>query len=79
MSSEADQSAEFQNVIEGTITRKCMIKIDDSRSQDQLRSKGYGDKDNNSYLLETYEALYLLYLNRLIITNGSVNARPARR
>src|SRR4026207_335587 len=72
MSSEADQNTEFQNVIEGALTRKCMIKIEDSRSQDQLRNKGFGDKDDNNYLLETYEALYLLYLNKLIITNGSV-------
>jgi tRNA-intron endonuclease, archaea type len=72
MSSEADQNGEFQNVIEGVLTRKCLIKIQDSRSQDQLRNKGFGDKDDNNYLLETYEALYLLYLNKLIITNGSV-------
>jgi len=72
MSSEADQNTEFQNIIEGALTRKCMIKIEDSRSQDQLRNKGFGDKDDNNYLLETYEALYLLYLNKLIITNGSV-------
>jgi tRNA-intron endonuclease len=72
MSSEADQNGEFQNVIEGALTRKCLIKIKDSRSQDQLRNKGFGDKDDINYLLETYEALYLLYLNKLIITNGSV-------
>ncbi|HSA73315.1 MAG TPA: tRNA-intron lyase [Nitrososphaeraceae archaeon] len=72
MSSEADQNGEFQNLIEGTLTRKCLTKIKDSRSQDQLRNKGFGDKDDNNYLLETYEALYLLYLNKLIITNGSV-------
>ncbi|MGI8720294.1 MAG: tRNA-intron lyase [Nitrososphaeraceae archaeon] len=72
MSSEADQNGEFQNVIEGILTRKYLIKIQDSRSQDQLRNKGFGDKDDNNYLLETYEALYLLYLNKLIITNGSV-------
>lgn len=72
MSSEADQNGEFQNLIEGILTRKCFTKIEDSRSQDQLRNKGFGDKDDNNYLLETYEALYLLYLNKLIITNGSV-------
>ena len=73
MSSEADQNSEFQNVIEGVLTKKCLIKITDTRSQDQLRNKGYGDKEDNDYLLETYEALYLLYLNKLIITNGSMD------
>lgn len=73
MSSEADQNSEFQNVIEGVLTKKCLIKIIDTRSQDQLRNKGYGDKEDNDYLLETYEALYLLYLHKLVITNGSID------
>lgn len=73
MSSEADQNSEFQNVIEGFLTKKCLIKIIDTRSQDQLRTKGYGDKEENDYFLETYEALYLIYLNKLIITNGSID------
>jgi tRNA-intron endonuclease, archaea type len=72
MSPEEDQNSEFQNIIQGVLTKKCLIKIDDIRSQDQLRNKGYGDKENNNYLLETYEALYLLHLNKLVITNGDV-------
>lgn len=73
MSSEADQNSEFQNVIEGVLTKKSLVKIVDARSQDQLRNKGFGDKEDNDYLLETYEALYLLYLNKLVITNGSID------
>ena len=73
MSSEADQNSEFQNIIEGVLTKKSLIKIIDTRSQDQLRTKGYGDKEDNDYFLETYEALYLIYLNKLIITNGSID------
>jgi tRNA-intron endonuclease len=73
MSSEADQNNEFQNVIEGILTKKGLIKIVDTRSQDQLRNKGYGDKEDKDYFLETYEALYLLYLNKLVITNGSID------
>lgn len=72
MSPEEDQNSEFQNIIQGVLTKKCLIKIDDFRSQDQLRNKGYGDKEDNNYLLETYEALYLLHLNKLVITNGNV-------
>jgi hypothetical protein len=44
MSSEADQSAEFQNVIEGTLTRKCMIKIEDSRSKTSFAVKDMATK-----------------------------------
>ena len=72
MSPEEDQNSEFQNIIQGVLAKKCLIKIDDFRSQDQLRNKGYGDKENNNYFLETYEALYLLHLNKLVITNGDV-------
>lgn len=72
MSLEEDQNSEFQNIIQGVLTKKCLIKIDDFRSQDQLRNKGYGDKEDNNYFLETYEALYLLHLNKLVITNGDV-------
>ena len=72
MSPEEDQNSEFQNIIQGILTKKCLIKINDFRSQDQLRNKGYGDKENNNYMLETYEALYLLHLNKLVITNGDV-------
>ncbi len=73
MSSEEDQNSEFQNVIEGVLTKKSLIKIVDTRSQDQLRNKGFGDKEDDDYLLETYEALYLLYLNKLVLTNGSID------
>lgn len=73
MSSEVDQNSEFQNIIEGVLTKKCLTKIVDARSQDQLRNKGYGDKEDNEYLLETYEALYLLYLNKLVINNGNID------
>lgn len=73
MSSEADQNSELQNVVEGVLTKKCLIKIADTRSQDQLRNKGYGDREDNDYLLETYEALYLLYLNKLVITRGRID------
>ena len=73
MSSEADQNSEFQNVVEGVLNKKCLIKIIDTRSQDQLRNKGFGDREDNDYLLETYEALYLLYLKKLVITSGRID------
>lgn len=73
MSSETDQNSELQNVVEGVLTKKCLIKIADTRSQDQLRNKGYGDREDNDYLLETYEGLYLLHLNKLVITSGRID------
>jgi tRNA-intron endonuclease, archaea type len=73
MSSEADQNSEFQNVVEGVLTKKSLIKIIDTRSQDQLRNKGFGDREDNDYLLQSYEALYLLYLKKLVITSGRID------
>jgi tRNA-intron endonuclease, archaea type len=73
MSSEADQNSEFQNVVEGVLTKKSLIKIIDTRSQDQLRNKGFGDREDNDYLLESYEVLYLLYLKKLVITSGRID------
>jgi tRNA-intron endonuclease, archaea type len=73
MSSEADQNSEFQNVVEGVLTKKSSIKIIDTRAQDQLRNKGFGDREDNDYLLESYEALYLLYLKKLVITSGRID------
>ena len=55
------------------MNKKCLIKIIDTRSQDQLRNKGFGDREDNDYLLETYEALYLLYLKKLVITSGRID------
>lgn len=74
MSSEADQNSEFQNVVEGVLTKKYLIKIIDTRSQDLLRNKGFGEREDNDYLLETYEALYLLYLKKLAITGGRIDS-----
>ncbi|MDX1372724.1 MAG: tRNA-intron lyase, partial [Nitrososphaeraceae archaeon] len=41
------------------------IAIDSVQQQDQLRNKGFGEKINNTFFVEPYEALFLLYNNRL--------------
>ena len=57
---------ELPYVIEAFLVEKELkIIVNDTRSQDQLRSKGFGEKEDSQYLLKPYEALYLIYSKRL--------------
>ena len=58
-----------QSVIEGHLGGNGKIVIVNARFQDELRTKGFGEKENAQYVLKPYEALYLLYLNRLMLKN----------
>ena len=62
-----DNDTEFAFVIEGIIDRNGVIVIESVKQQDQLRSKGYGEKIKDMYILENYEALFLLYCKRLVL------------
>lgn len=62
-----DNETEFAFVIEGVITRNGVVIIESVKQQDQLRSKGYGEKIQDMYILESYEALFLLYSKRLFL------------
>ena len=57
---------ELPYVIEAFLVEKELkITVKDTRFQDQLRSKGFGEKEDSQYLLKPYEALYLIYSKRL--------------
>lgn len=43
------------------------ILVDDVRVQDELRTRGYGEKEGNEYVLKPYEALYLMQAKRLTV------------
>lgn len=64
--------SEFENiVIEARIDKKNkMVKVTDKKNQDQLRTKGYGENFKKEYLLYYYEALYLLFIKKLVIKNS---------
>jgi tRNA-intron endonuclease len=55
--------------IQGIITKKCMARIDNPKAKDQLRSKGFGDTEGKDYALKPYEALYLVFTNKLRVFN----------
>lgn len=63
-------SADFSFTVEGILFKKGRITIQDKRSQDQLRNKGYGEMERSDYILKPYEALYLMHTNRLKASKG---------
>ena len=59
---------EFQQSIDARLDQKRQkFVVDDERHRDQLRNRGFGEKEANDYVLKSYEALYLSYTKRLII------------
>jgi tRNA-intron endonuclease len=62
-----DKDTEFAFNIDGMIDQNGVIVVESVKQQDQLRSKGYGEKIKDMYILESYEALFLLYYNRLVL------------
>ena len=62
-----DKDTEFGFNIDGMIDQNGVIVVESVKQQDQLRSKGYGEKIKDMYILESYEALFLLYYNRLVL------------
>jgi len=46
------------------------ILVTETKFQDQLRSKGFGENEDSEYTLSYCEALYLAFTNRLVIKNN---------
>lgn len=56
-------------IIEGRLAGNGKILIDETRFQDELRTKGFGEKEDAEFVLKSYEALYLFYTKRLRFSN----------
>lgn len=56
---------EYNFTVDGRFEKNRRIVIDSVQQQDQLRNKGFGEKINDIFFVEPYEALFLLYNNRL--------------
>jgi tRNA-intron endonuclease len=54
------------------IEKRSKILVKDRKSQDQLRSKGFGENLDSEFVLQTYEALYLLYTRRLVLSTKMI-------
>lgn len=56
-------------IVSGTIV-KDQIKISNPQMIHDLEVKGFGDKDKDGYFLKSFESLYLLYTQKLILKKG---------
>jgi len=56
-------------VIEAYLAGNRKVVVDQTRFQDELRSKGFGEKEDSEFILKPYETLYLFYTNRLKLKN----------
>jgi tRNA-intron endonuclease len=57
------------SIIEGYLAGNGKIVVVETRFQDELRTKGFGEKEDSEYVLKPYEALYLLHTRRLMLKN----------
>lgn len=54
-------------VVEARLAGGGKVLVDETRSQDELRTKGFGEKEDAEYVLKAYEALYLMNTKRLVL------------
>lgn len=54
-------------VVEAHLAGSGKVLIDETRFQDELRTKGFGEKEDAEYVLKAYEALYLMNTKRLML------------
>lgn len=54
-------------VVEARLAGSGKVLVDETRSQDELRNKGFGEKEDAEYVLKAYEALYLMNTKRLVL------------
>ncbi|MEP0824425.1 MAG: tRNA-intron lyase [Nitrososphaera sp.] len=55
-------------MVEARLAAGGKIVVDETRFQDELRTKGFGEKEDH-YVLKPYEALYLMHTQRLVLKN----------
>ena len=61
--------SEIPSVVEARMVGGGKILVDETRFQDELRTKGFGEKEDAEYVLKPYEALYLMHTKRLTLKN----------
>ena len=67
----SESSSEVSTIVEGRLDSSGRIIVEQTKFQDELRTRGFGDSEEQSqYLLRPYEGLYLLYRNRLTLINA---------
>ncbi|MFQ5969867.1 MAG: tRNA-intron lyase [Nitrososphaerales archaeon] len=59
-------SEEIEYAVQGELVDGKAL-VSDEKAIDELAKKGYGEKEGKKYLLRSYEALYLLYGDKITI------------
>ena len=59
-------------MVEARLAGGAKVLVDETRSQDELRTKGFGEKEGQEYVLKPYEALYLLHTGRLEVAGKKI-------
>ena len=66
--SDKTGEAEIPQVVEARLAGAGKVIVHETRFQDELRTKGFGEKEDQ-YVLKPYEALYLMHTKRLLLQN----------
>ncbi len=66
--SKAGEVEASTQIVEARLAAGGKIVVDETRFQDELRTKGFGEKEDH-YVLKPYEALYLMHTKRLMLKN----------
>ena len=65
-----NMSFEVESQITGKLIKNT-VKVLDQSIQNELLAKGYGERYDDEFILNSFEALYLLYTNCLLYTSPS--------
>jgi len=66
--SNSAASMEATDVVEAQLGSSGLVLVEELRVQDELRTKGFGEREDAIYVLKPYEALYLLHTKRLVLS-----------
>jgi tRNA-intron endonuclease, archaea type len=59
---------DFQQSVDARLNKKIQkFIVDDEKHRDQLRNRGFGEKEDSEYVLKSYEALYLSYTKKITV------------
>ena len=59
---------DFQQSVDARLNKKIQkFIVDDEKHRDQLRNRGFGEKEDSNYVLKSYEALYLSYTKKITV------------
>jgi tRNA-intron endonuclease len=59
---------DFQQSVDARFNKKIQkFIVDDEKHRDQLRNRGFGEKEDSEYVLKSYEALYLSYTKKITV------------